>query len=395
MPTDVVPVNLRRSWALACLTAVVGIAFSIELTAIHVRVHQDPNARSFCTLSEHVSCDRVAQSGYAVLANVPLSVWGAFAYGVLLVFALWGWYSRKAYVVAPFVLIAGGCAASSLVLAYISGAILRNVCLLCIGSWVVDWVLFFVGWQMARRIGPAELRRQMQQVWYSRRTQVLVTTGLMLGGVVAVRWATPEAWGKGRVPRGAPGAKLTANSARLSPSKLLASGVDDAGHPYIGSANPRLTISEFADYQCPHCASAHVEMRELVAKNPGTIRIVHRHFPLDHQCNALVQHPFHTRACAYAKLAACAALMGKFWDANDYLFDHGRDEAAITTDSLAQAVHLDAASLQQCVTKAGSDIVKQDVEEGLQLKIAGTPSFVVDGTVYKGQLPEDMVAKYE
>ena len=69
-----------------------------------------------------------------------------------------------------------------------------------------------------------------------------------------------------------------ANANRLSPSIHLPSGSTDAGHPYIGSATPRLSITEFADYQCPHCANAHVEMRELVAKNPGTICIVHWHF---------------------------------------------------------------------------------------------------------------------
>ena len=136
-------------------------------------------------------------------------------------------------------------------------------------------------------------------------------------------------------------------------------------------------------------------MRELVAKNPTTIRIVHRHFPLDNQCNSLVKRPFHTRACSYAKMAACASLMGKFWDANDYLFDHGRDEAAVTVESLAMVLNVDASTLKECMEKAGAEIVKQDIEEGLQLKIEGTPSFLVDGKVYKGQLPEDLLAPYE
>jgi len=214
-------------------------------------------------------------------------------------------------------------------------------------------------------------------------------------GVIAMRLATPDAWGKGRVTRVAPGTKLSERSSRLSPNVHLSSGTDDAGHPCIGSAKPKLTIAEFADYQCPHCANSHVEMRELVAKNPDTIRIVHRHFPLDQACNPLVQHPFHLRACAYAKLAACAALMGKFWDANDYLFDHGRDEAQVTTESLAKAIGVDVVGLQQCTDKAGGEVVKRDIDEALQLGISGTPSFVVDGKVYKGQLPEDMVARYE
>ncbi len=248
---------------------------------------------------------------------------------------------------------------------------------------------------MARRVGLPPLRAEVRQIWRSRPIAVLVTLALLGGGVVAIRLFTPQAWGKGRISRVAPGTKLAEQSGRLSPSVHLTSGIDEAGHPYIGAGTPKLTISEFADYQCPHCANAHVEMRELVAKNASSIRIVHRHFPLDHQCNSLVQHPFHTRACGYAKLAACAALMGKFWDANDYLFDHGRDEAPVTAEALAKALGLDAPSLQKCSETAGSEVVKHDIAEGLQLSISGTPSFVVDGKVYKGQLPEDMVAKYE
>jgi uncharacterized membrane protein len=388
-------VSLRRLWAIAAVTAVAGVGLAVELTQVHVRVHANPNARSFCTLSEHVSCDRVALSGYSVLAGVPLSLWGAFAYLLLLGLALWGARSRASFVVAPFVIIAGGCAASSLVLAYISAFVLQNVCLLCIGSWIVDWILFITGWAMARRVGLPDLRAEIRQTWRARRTAVLVSLAVLGFGVVAMRLLIPEAWGKGRVSRVTPGTKLGENSNRLSPSVHLTSGTDEAGHPYIGAVSPKLTITEFADYQCPHCANAHVEMRELVAKNASTIRIVHRHFPLDHQCNSLVQHPFHTRACAYAKLAACAALMGKFWDANDYLFDHGRDEAPVTPETLAKAIGLDAANLQKCTDGAGSEIVKHDIDEGLQLSISGTPSFVVDGKVYKGQLPEDIVAKYE
>jgi len=94
-------------------------------------------------------------------------------------------------------------------------------------------------------------------------------------------------------------------------------------------------------------------------------------------------------------MAACASLLGKFWDANDYLFDHGRDEAPITIDSLAKVLNVDATALRDCVDKAGAEIVKQDVQEGLQLKIEGTPSFLVEGKVYKGQLPEDLLAPYE
>jgi uncharacterized membrane protein len=395
MPSDVGPVSLRRLWVTALLASAVGIALSAELTVVHARVHANPATRSFCTLSEHISCDRTAQSGYSLFAGIPLSLWGVFAYTLLLLLALWGLRTRRPLVVAPFAIIAAGCAAASLVLAYVSSVMLRNLCLLCLATWIVDWTLFVSAWLLTKRVGVPELHRQVRQLWRSRRALVLVALAGVGCAVLGMRLVVPEAWGKGRVSRVIPGTKLTANANRLSPGIRLPSGLDDAGHPYIGSANPRLSITEFADYQCPHCANAHIEMRELVAKNPATVRIVHRHFPLDNRCNSLVQRPFHTRACDYARLAACALLVGKFWDANDYLFDHGRDQEPVTAPSLARALNIDATSLQECAYKVGAEIVKQDIDEGLQLKVEGTPSFLVDGKVYKGQLPEEMLAPYE
>jgi uncharacterized membrane protein len=395
MLPDVTPLPLRRLWATAGAVSALGVALAIELTLVHVRVHINPAARSFCTFSEHVSCDKTALSGYSVFAGVPLSLWGALAYSLLLLLSLWGLRARGSLPVAPFGLIAAACAVSSLVLAYISSIMLRNLCILCVATWVVDWTLFVLAWTMAKRAGFSDLRRQIRQAWRAKRPLLLAVVIGVACVAAGLRFIVPDAWGKGRVSRVIPGTKLIDNAARLSPGTRLPSGIDDEGHPYIGSAKPSLTITEFADYQCPHCAIAHVEMRELVAKNPAAIRIVHRQFPLDNKCNTLVQRPFHTQACEYAKLAVCASLLGRFWDANDYLFDHGRDETPVTAETLAKALGIDPSTLQQCVEKTGVDSVKRDVEEGLQLNIQGTPSFVVNGTVYKGQLPEEILAPYD
>ena len=242
--------------------------------------------------------------------------------------------------------------------------------------WLRGWLIGYYSVSLgncALGVRFTDLRRQVRQVWRSRRALVVATTGGVIAVAASIHLVVPDAWAKARVSRVLPGTKLIANARRLSPNVRLPSGLTDDGHPYIGSANPRLTIAEFADYQCPHCANAHIEMRELVAKNPSTIRIIHRHFPLDNQCNSLVLRPFHTHACLYAKLAACASLIGKFWEANDYLFDHGRDEAPITVQSFAKVLNTDAVNLQECVDKAGAEIVKQDIDEGLQLNIEGTP----------------------
>lgn len=386
MSFDVAQKPLRRLWMLAASVSAVGIGLAVELTQIHVRVHANSATRSFCTLSEHVSCDKTAQSTYSVLMGVPTSLWGLLAYGVILVLCVLGWRLRRVFVIVPFVVLSLVCALTAISLAVVS-LLLRNLCILCLATWVVDFTLLALAVRMLRGVGIARVTADARELWKLHRAWLLACAAVGLGLIPGMRLMTPNAWGRPAVTT--PG--LT-ERARTGADAHLEQGVDAAGHPYMGAPNPKLTIVEYADYQCPHCASAHAEMRELLAKNPRDIRIVHRQFPLDNQCNSLVQRPFHPHACEYAKMAACASLMGKFWQANDYLFEHGREPEPISVELLAQNVSLDPGQLHACLDAAGADMVKADIEEGLGLKVQGTPTFVVDGRLYPGRIPDDVLS---
>lgn len=377
---------LRRLWLAAVALAAAGLALAWELTQIHSRVHADPNTKSFCTLSDHISCDKTAQSIYSVFWGVPLSVWGLLAYGVVLLLCGWGLYSRKTLPIAPFALVSGACAASSLLLIYVSAFLDQNLCILCMASWLVDWALFAIGLAMARRVRASELLARVRGAWSAHPIGVMsfAATGLVL--VLAVRFLALQAV--------APSAPALTQKVERDEDIKLPHGVDDAGHPFIGGASPKLSVVEFADYQCPHCAHAHNEMRELLAKHPQQIRIVHRQFPLDNKCNSLVTRPFHPHACEYAIMAACATLAGKFWQANDFLFEHGRDEQPVAPETLAARLNLDLQQFKSCMAGPGSELVKADVEEGLRLQMQGTPTFIVDGKSYPGRLPDEMLEPY-
>jgi protein-disulfide isomerase/uncharacterized membrane protein len=390
---DVAPTTLRRSWILAGILCLVGIGLAAELTLVHARVKANPATRSFCTLSEHVSCDRTAQSAYATFLGVPMSLWGLLTYALLLVLTVWGWRSRKTLALAPFAAISLFCALMALLMAYFS-VVIRNLCIVCLASWIVDFALVGVAWKMVRLVGFSQLRREVEHVWRTQRLWLLAAGLGAVSLIPGMRMVTPEAWGRDTAELSHSSPTLT-ERARSGVDTHLSRGLDEAGHPYIGASQPKLTIVEFADYQCPHCANAHAALREQLAKYPLEVRLVHRHFPLDHRCNSLVTHPFHVRACGYAKLAACASLVGKFWPANDWLFEHGRDEAPVTPDTLAKQLDIDASQLRDCVDKAGADIVKADVEEGLRYNVQGTPTFIVEGKVYPGHLPAEALDRFK
>jgi protein-disulfide isomerase len=164
------------------------------------------------------------------------------------------------------------------------------------------------------------------------------------------------------------------------------------GHAWIGADDAKVEIVEYSDYQCPHCRRAHAEMRDLVRQRPGTVRLVHRHYPLDQACNPAISRPFHEYACLYARLAHCAGEQGRFWEANDYLFAHGQEPDPISREDLAAFIGIDLEELRQCSNGAAVQrVVVADMAAGRGIGLRGTPTFVLDGKAYRGGIPPEVL----
>jgi protein-disulfide isomerase len=203
---------------------------------------------------------------------------------------------------------------------------------------------------------------------------VLVLLGAMAAGLVAL---VPPYWQRNAPPP---------HAYRLALQGLARGEAPGGGH-WIGAQKPILTITEFSDYECPHCRLAHAQLRNIVARFPDRVRLIHRHFPLDQECNRSIERPFHQTACRAALAAECAGRAGRFWEANDVLFELSNSLASLSTKEIAAALKLDPATLDHCMKGEGLADVKNDIEVGIALKLDGTPAFLVDGQVYLGNLP--------
>lgn len=76
----------------------------------------------------------------------------------------------------------------------------------------------------------------------------------------------------------------------------------------IGGAAAPVTLVEYADYQCPHCAVADAVVQKLHDRYGDQLRVVFRNFPLTE---------VHAAAEPAAELAEGAAAQGKFWPMHD------------------------------------------------------------------------------
>lgn len=152
--------------------------------------------------------------------------------------------------------------------------------------------------------------------------------------------------------------------------------VDD--DPSIGPVDAKVTIVQFAEYQCPYCGTANAVVEEVIAKYDGKIRVVFRDFPLS----------FHPRAVPAAVAANCAGEQGKYWEMHKALMLDQRslEEADLTRQ--ATTLELDLAKWNTCrADPAQAAEVQKDFEDGQAAGVSGTPAFFINGLMISGAQP--------
>lgn len=175
---------------------------------------------------------------------------------------------------------------------------------------------------------------------------------------------------------GAQGAVPTAPTAPVAPTAVDVTVTKD--DPIRGNANAKLTIVEFADYQCPFCERFHKDVYKQILTDyvdTGKVKFVYKNLAFLGQ-----------ESTDAANAALCAKEQNKFWEFHDYLFDHqsGENQGAFSIDNLkkfAGAVGLAQGQFDGCLDSKKYDAqVKADNAEANKNGFNSTPSTAV-GTV--------------
>jgi protein-disulfide isomerase len=154
-----------------------------------------------------------------------------------------------------------------------------------------------------------------------------------------------------------------------------------------GPSDAPVTIVEFSDFECVHCAALHQALEETWLRSAGLIRIVFRHFPLDSACNPLVQSRFHPLACDAAVAAECAGEQGKFWQYHDLLFENQKHLTPQRLRNFARDLNLDMGRFENCLQNPDTRRrVEDDVALGVKLGVNSTPTMLLNGRVIRGAL---------
>lgn len=363
-----------------------GLFNSLYLSYTHYKNYTDIAYSSFCAISQSINCDTVAQSPWSIFLNVPVSTWGVTGYlfllGILTNVRIKNDERTPLWALLFTLTLIYSCV--SLFLAYVSVVKIESVCILCLVSYTVNFLLLFTCWIIRRRFdGDGYLTSLMKGIsFFLGNLPIKLWIAFVIITMGAMVISYPHYW------------EYVAPVAR---SAEVSSGITRTGNPWIGAEKPVLTIEEFSDYQCFQCSKMHSHLRSLVNKYPNAIRLVHYHYPMDHEFNTvLVKEPFHIGSGRLALFAIAASEQNRFWDANDAIFSLVRqNKEEIDIVKLATKLKLDPKELQKDIYSPSTlKKLEEDIRKGLKSKITGTPSFLVNGKMYTGYIPFDIIEPF-
>jgi len=142
----------------------------------------------------------------------------------------------------------------------------------------------------------------------------------------------------------------------------------------LGNDDAKVFLVEFMDPACETCAAFSPLVKQMMAANPGKIKLVLRYAP------------FHEGADYFVKILEAAKKQGKYWETLDVMF---KSQAYWTSHHVAQPE-----KIWRFLPKAGLNvdqikkdmndpaiekIIEQDIADAKTLNVRKTPGFFVNG----------------
>jgi protein-disulfide isomerase len=161
---------------------------------------------------------------------------------------------------------------------------------------------------------------------------------------------------------------------------------------HLGDPNAPVKVDAYADFRCSAC------LYYMQNTEPQIIQ--------DYVETGKVYYTFHNfividqdgtdASYRSANAALCASEQNRFWDYHDTLFANQiTEDAYLYTDArlvkMAENLKLDMTAFNQCYqAKKYASIIQNDIAQAQSLKVTGTPSIFVDGTLVSSfqQVPQ-------
>ncbi len=391
-----------RIRSLVLLFGLVGLGFAGASAWVHYQLLTDPSYTSFCDVNAAFNCSQVYMSQYGSFQGVSTAVGGLIWFGLTVVLAAFGGAPAPvdAKSTAPtspvgaylFAWSTLGLAAI-LYLAYASFFILGTACLLCIGTYVCVIAIFVLsGVSSSVPVAnlPARLVDDLRGVM--KNPAMLTVAVVFLAGVASTLAFFPH----DTQPATAEEAAAQVNQAAPPPADQVQAWLlewekaprEETG---VSTEGAKVVVIKFNDFQCPSCREGWASLKpvidEFAKTHPGRVRYVVKDFPLEGECNFSTPSMNHYASCEASAALRMARAVGKADEMEAWLFANqtrlvgGVD---VVTEGLKAVTGLTnfAEQFPQMLVA-----IRQDVSDGVALRIGGTPTYFVNGVRLTRNLP--------
>lgn len=145
----------------------------------------------------------------------------------------------------------------------------------------------------------------------------------------------------------------------------------------VGAGNKKVTIIEYADFQCPACGQYYLLVKQIKEKYGDDITFTFRNFPLD---------SIHPNARAGHRAAESAGNQGKFFEMHNLIYENQQSWSTSTNvktifDTYAKQLNLDMDKFNSdFISEDTNATINADIDEGKSKGVNSTPTFFMNGT---------------
>ena len=150
--------------------------------------------------------------------------------------------------------------------------------------------------------------------------------------------------------------------------------------PFVGSADAKVVLVEFSDFQCRYCRDGVKIINSIKKKYGDKVKIVFKQFPLS----------FHGNAKMAAEASLCANDQGGelFWKMHDAMFENQAKINRPGIEDMAKKIGLDMNRFKKCLSGGKhTKAVENDIKDGREVGVKSTPTFFINGKIIRGAEP--------
>lgn len=384
-----------RFWIILIL-CIIGILLSSELSYIFYKTNfLEHFAQSFCSISNLIDCDGVAQTSYALTLGVPNAIWGIVLY-LLFLFLLFvdkiqekfkntifDVFENPRSYIATIGLVSF---CLSMVLAGISIFKIDKICVLCFCVYFVN--LFIALIANSKGFFLYDIKTTIIDFFKGVKKYFILFLVVLIAFISALVYFD----------------KSLVFSPKLKKEKQLKEFYEAKTNKYavkgniLGKKDAPIKLYIYSDFNCPFCKVLNI-MLHKAAKGKNVL-VEDVNFPLDTSCNHRIGSTLggHENSCLYARYAIAAKKQGYYWGAaNVFFYNKPKTQDEIEVEF--KKAHLDI-DINQLHYDANSPEtyakLENDINSAADKGIIGTPVVEIEGIQYMGAMPyDDLVNKID